>query len=487
MIKRILRNFSWLSVAVAAELGLSMVVTAVLARSLGVMTFGKYSLWLSFIAFFTPLYDFGLGPFSLREVAQSPDTAAYHVRSVWRVKVILGGFGLAVVTASAYLLGYFDDLILGVAFLLLAISQVVRTFSVLNRAILRAHEWMHLQAYIESASNLGRLLLVLTVVLLDPNLVWICLALATVNFGEFLVTFRIIQARTSHTLSRDKEDQRKGFRDILKASVPFALYDLFNGMYMRADSVLVGTIAGLQAVAWYVAAYKIVTLIGLLPRTLMDGIYPILCKESKEAVLALTRKLFVVFALAAFPLCLVVTLFSPEIIGLIYGSQYQPASLALQTLIWASFFVFGSSLLLAVLNASKQERRVAKISGIISVTGVVAYFLCISRWGYLGASAVSVGIEAAGLLLMFIVASREFERSPLSFGSFWRIVLAYGITVTTVWFLGARFSKVPSIFVALLLYFMISVYEVQRSTGILTISRLAMAKSHLLSILRVVR
>ncbi len=470
MIKRILRNSSWLSVAAAFELGLGMVVTAVLARRLGPTGFGQYSLWLAFIAFFTPLYDFGLTAFSLREVAQNPQDASRFLRAVVTTKIFLSVLGLLVVVSLAYGLDYFVTPLSGIAFLLLAVSQIVRTFSLLNRAVFRAHEWMRLQAYVEAVGNLVRLLLILGVVLVSPDLVWVCLVLAVVNFGEFLASSTIIQIRArklSPPVSTDSGDNKYETRQLLKGSTPFALYDVLNGLYMRADTVLVGTIAGLQAVAWYSSAYKLATLIGLIPRTLMDGVYPIFCKESQERVYQLVHKLLIVLLYAAFPICLSITLFAPEIIRLIYGAQYVPAIQALQILAWASFFVSGSSLLLVTLNALHLEKTVAKVMAVISITGLIAYALSISIWGYIGACVVSTSIEAAGFLLMFIAVSRRLAHPLLSLRSVAGLLAVCGTMVTIAWLVANTTWKLTSLIAAFLIYLPLALCEINRTTGIL--------------------
>jgi PST family polysaccharide transporter len=465
MIQRILRNFSWLSVAAAFELGLGMLVTAVLARRLGPTGFGQYSLWLAFIAFFTPLYDFGLTAFSLREVAQSPQNTSRLLRAVATTKIFLSTLGLLVVVSLAYGLDYFITPLSGIAFLLLTVSQIVRTFSLLNRAVFRAYEWMNLQAYIEAVGNLVRLLLILGVILVDPHLIWVCLVLAVVNFSEFLVSSIIIQKRTQKLIppiSTDNSNNEYGMRQLLNKSTPFALYDVLNGLYMRADTVLVGTMVGVQAVAWYSSAYKLATLVGLISRTLMDGIYPILCKQSQERVYQLVRKLLIVFLCTAFPICLSVTLLGQEIIEVVYGAQYTLAIKALQILVWGSFFVFGSSLLLATLNALHFERTVAKIMGVISITGLIAYLLTIPIWGYLGACVVSAGIEMAGFLLMLIVANQKLGHPLLTIGAFIKLMCAYGIAGGISWIGAEYIPKFGNLIIALLIYCLVLLYTFKK-------------------------
>lgn len=441
MIRRILRNFTWLSAATAIELGLSMIVTAVLARRLGPTGFGQYSLWLAFIAFFTPLYDFGLTPFSLRQVAQKPEDTDRYLRTAIATKVLLSLFGLLIIIGIAFKLDYFKNTLLGAAFVLLAVSQIAKSFALLNRAVFRAHEWMHLQTYIGAISNIARLSLILIVILIRPDLLMICLVLAIVNLSEVLISSVLIRRRTPQLSSVALPHNSKyNIRQLLKQSTPFALYDMFNGMYMRADTVLLGIFSGVQPVAWYSSAYKLATLVSLLPRTLMDGIYPILCKESSERVYQLVRRLLLILMGIAFPISLSLTVLAPEIIQLVYGSQYTPAVLALQILAWASFFVFGSSLLLATLNALHSENTVARIMSVIGVGGLISYALSIPKWGYIGASIVSTGIEFAGFLLMVMVVQQKFKRQMISSGTSLRLLSICGIALGISW-LGVRHAS----------------------------------------------
>jgi len=480
VIKRILRNFSWLSIAVAVEIALGVVVMAILARRLGPARFGEYSLWLAFIVLFTPLYDFGLGPLSLRHIARSQASVLDYLRVVWKTKLVLSAVGFAVILGLARILGYIQEATLVWAFLFLTLSQIVRTASTLNRAVFRAYEKMHIQTYVESASSLGRLLLVGGAVIILPSLVLVCLAMAVANIGEFFISTAIIRRMVGNQ-DLGNESRQQSVGKVLRAAVPFAGYDLFNGMYMRADTVLLGTFSGVQSVAWYTAAYKIGTLISLGARTLMDGIYPILCKESQEKVRELVHRLLVLVLLGVFPVILTLTVFSPELIRLVYGAQYSPAVQAFRILIWGIFFVSGSSVLLNALNALHQEKVVAKIMAFIAVLGFTAYFLCIPRWGYIGASVISASIELGGFILMFIAASRTLGCSLLPLRSVCRMLLAFGFTIVSVWFLSNYTSRGVSLVVILFIYSIFALYEIHRTTNLFTAARLAALRSYLSS------
>lgn len=474
MIRRILRNFSWLSVATVFELGLGMVVTAILARRLGPDGFGQFSLWLAFIAFFTPLYDFGLTAFSLREVAQNPSDAAHYLKAVIMTKIRLSMLGLLVIFGVAYGLKYFSSLISAVAFGLLAVSQILHSFALLNRAVFRAREWMHLQAYVEVTSNLLRLLLILTVILVRPNLVFVCMTLAVVNLGEFILSSIVIRIQTrKQSLPSIPHSKKYDYQttQLLKRSTPFALYDMLNGMYMRADVVLLGTIGGVQAVGWYSSAYKLATFVGLIPRTLMEGIYPILCKESPVLIYQLVRRLLIVFLVIAFPVCLSLTILAPEIIGLVYGTQYGPAIAALQILAWASFSVFGGSLLLATLNALYLEHTVVRIMGVVAGIGLAAFAISIPEWGFIGASLVSSGIEAALLLLMLVAVSRRFSRSLLSFRMAISLCAMYTTTAIIAYVLGQSIGKIVGLVIAIIAYSLASLYMISKISDISALFR----------------
>ena len=472
MIKRILRNFSWLSIAVAMEIALGVVVVAILARRLGPTHFGEYSLWLAFIVLFTPLYDFGLGPLSLRHIARSQASVLDYLKVVWKTKIVLSAVGFAAILGLARILGYIEAATLVWAFLFLTLSQIVRTASTLNRAVFRAYEKMHIQTYVESASSLGRMLLVGGAVIIVPSLVLACLAMAVANIGEFFVSTAIIRRMVGNQ-DLDKESQQQSVGKVLRAAVPFASYDLFNGMYMRADTVLLGTFTGVQSVAWYTAAYKIGTLISLGSRTLMDGIYPILCKESQEKVRELVHKLLVLVLLGIFPVILTLTVFSPELIRLVYGVEYAPAVQAFRILIWGIFFVSGSAVLLNALNALHQEKTVAKIMAFIAVLGFTAYFLCIPRWGYIGASVISASIELGGFILMFIAASRKMGGFLVPWRVGCRMILVFGFALAAMWFMTQHISRGVSLLTVLFLYAAFALYETHRATGLFAVVRAA--------------
>lgn len=435
MLGRFLSNSTWVSASVAVEIGVGMAISWLLARQLGPEGFGNYSYWFSLTALFSTVYDFGLTALALREVAQYPRSVASFIRRVWAIKSALGLVAITLMGGIAGALELYSSSQMRNAFLLLSLSQIARSASLTNRFVARGAEWMRIQALVDSAGNLARLLVLGFILAQHGGLFDICLGLAITNTLELGLTSYFVWVRVSSNWDTSSLPIYTP-RSLLKKSMPFAAYDFLNGLYMRADSVFVGSLAGAEAVAWYSSAYKLVNLIAYVPRTLSDGAYPILCKESREGILQIVRRLLVSMIVIGFPISLVVTVFSQDIIQFIYGSEYGQAASALAILVWASFAVSGGSILLAALNALGQEKSVARITAAVALAGVCGYLLAIPRLGYLGACAISVTIEFMATILMYVVAQRKFangligKRTGLRLALAMLMALSMGVFVT---------------------------------------------------------
>ncbi len=90
------------------------------------------------------------------------------------------------------------------------------------------------------------------------------------------------------------------------------------------------------------------------------------------------------------PIAVFVTVFSKNIILLIYKDEFLQSSLALSILIWSVVFLFFNMLFANLLVAVGKEKVTAYTTGILAMVNIILNYILIPQYSYIGASIATV-------------------------------------------------------------------------------------------------
>src|SRR5580693_2120074 len=103
---RIVRSVFHLSLGQVATTAMTILYTAVVARTLGASDFGLLYILTSFATFAYVFVDWGHGPYIIREIARRPERAGDLVGSVLVVRAVTAILVCGVAVGVTWLLGY---------------------------------------------------------------------------------------------------------------------------------------------------------------------------------------------------------------------------------------------------------------------------------------------------------------------------------------------------------------------------------------------
>jgi O-antigen/teichoic acid export membrane protein len=187
------------------------------------------------------------------------------------------------------------------------------------------------------------------------------------------------------------------WRSMIRESLPVVLGGVAEYVNLRADSMLVGSIAGGRAAGIYGAAYNLY-LFGVMPGyALSIGAFPTLARYSHQRTplqySSFVRRLNL--AVGAYGLLIAMSwgFVSPYLLSWLYGAAFQDSIAPLQWLIWAIPLVVLNRLAVQALNASGHQQLTwyATLSGVLF--NVLANLWAVPRFGYMGAALTTVLTE----------------------------------------------------------------------------------------------
>lgn len=402
-IQRIAKNTMALAVSQILSYVLAFFYTIAIARYLGADGFGILSFGLAFTGIFSVLADLGLNTLTVKEIAKDKSLTETFLGNFLLIKIFLSIFTFLIIALIINLLNY-DVQTIDVVYLV-ALSVILTAISGIFNSIFQAYEKMEYQSLGQILNSVLMFTGVFFAITYGSNALGF--AFLYFIFSAVVLIYNIIIYIWKFNSLKLKINLHFWISKI-KEALPFGINGIFVTIYVLVDSVMLSIMQGNQAVGWYNAAYKIVTVLMFIQSVSNISIFPAMSQlnvNSKIALKKLVDKYFKFMLLISFPLGIGITLLSPNIILLIFGNQYQNSIIALQILIWSGIFTFLYTAFAQLFLATGKQVTLTKITGICMIGNILLNLLLIPKFSYIGASIVTVITEFALLIFIFIVAN----------------------------------------------------------------------------------
>jgi len=398
--KKYLANTSWLFFERIIRIFISFIVSVYVVRYLGPKDFGLYSYILSFFWLFGSLSTVGLEVISTREIIKQPDKVDEINGTVFILRLI--GSLAAIVLIGITLLITGEETFTAILILITSVSFLFQSFSVIEyyfRGIVKAKY----NAYALSASVILSSLFKIILILMKAPLLYFVFAIV---FEYLALAAGLVIVYHYNKLSIFKWKFSKELAvKLLKDSWPLMLSGLVVMVYMRIDQILIKHMISEEAVGYYAAAVRICEAWYFIPVTLCNSIFPAIVNAknvSEEFYNNRMQKLYDLLAWLAIGIAVPVTIFSDQIITILFGSNFAPASPVLIIYIWAGVAVFlgvASSQYLINENLTKLSFTRTSIGMVINV---ILNLLLIPMYGIVGSAiATLVSYTLVTIVLSF--------------------------------------------------------------------------------------
>lgn len=391
--------------AVASSTSFLLLILLVLAaRYLGAEDFGLFSFAMSFVILFDVVLDPGLYHYLIRQVARDRDTAQRYLSHALTWKCVAAPLVMLGIIGGLHLLHDRPDQYAVVY--LMAIAGILKSYKDAFRSSLLGHEafgWDAISMGLERVALLLGGAYVLRQGMGVQALGWVFVVVRAVDLVliAFLVRFRFHR----FTLGTD----RAFLRMMMCAAIPIAAFYVTLNLYNHLDKVMISVLRNDTEVGWYNAGYKIYEGLFILPSVIATAFMPRLSRlfhERNDGFMELLRRgvkyvAWLALAVAANGFILA----EPVILGL-YGAEYRPSIDAMRLLMVAMFFAFLLNYLQSAMIAMDRQKIIFYFATTGMVLNIALNLALIPRYGYLGAAATTVGIEAM-LLLGYLLYLRK--------------------------------------------------------------------------------
>lgn len=392
------RNVSWVTGEHFLAMVISLVTTALVARHLGVAGFGKYCLAIAFPQMLRVFTHLGLGQIVLRDLAQRPDEKE-------RIQGSMAGlYALTGLATTA--------LIIGLAHLLKGDNpEIIHLVSIASLSALFAPQEVFKQ-WFQSQLRSKYAVIVGTTVLILVSCVKIALTFADAGISAFVwanVLSSGLGALGMMGIYWKVYGSPLGWhldpsyvRSTLVEGWPKLGTALVNTLGRRSDQVMLGVLAGPEAVAIYAVAFRLQQKLVFLPGIVANSLAPGLSRAKRlsdaafmKKLLASYRVMVLVFLAIGIPLAIA----SPLLILGIYGEEYRMATPILMLFSGRLLFVCITSVRSWYITNEKLFAYNLGVGILASLTNLLLNFALIPSFGAVGATIATLAAAFTGSML----------------------------------------------------------------------------------------
>ncbi|MBU0636698.1 MAG: flippase [Patescibacteria group bacterium] len=453
-ITNIAKNTSYFTFALILQKIISFTYFVLIARALGPEDLGKYYFAISFTTIFATLIDLGLTSVLTREVAKTKEQTQKILSTIMAIKLPLAALVWLVVIMLVKSSGYSE--IIQQLIYLSAISMVLDSFTMTFFGVIRGFH----NLLFESIASVIFQFIILSVGLIslkmNLGIIWLMSGLvvaSTFNFiySSFLIYFKwglsLLPLFDSHLAKL-----------LVKITIPFALFAIFQRIYIYLDSVLLSSLAGNEHVGFYQISFKIIFALQFLPLAFVASLYPAMSvywQNNREQLVITFERAMNYLIIISLPIAIGIAVLADKVI-LLFKSGFDKAILPLEINMLAIIFMFVGYPVGALLNACDKQKINTINMAITVVVSVILNIILIPKLQAVGASITVLITNMLMLILGFYWVPKIINYRPrVILKVFVKVILATLIMVLVILYLKNLLNIFVTIILGGLIYFAI--------------------------------
>jgi len=406
---RIARNSVAVTGALLLQRASNFVLYILIARHLGVLAFGQFSLVYTFYIIFQVPAMFGLVSLIVREVAKDKSHYSKYLVNGHLIVLISSLLSLGLLILTVNLLGYSGEVIratylLGLALIPFAMCKVCE-------AIFQAFERMQFIVYAFGLADLVKIVLVWLLLFRGFGLLQVLAVLVVIQSVMLIIEWFFIY----HYFPRPSWTIDLAFsKKLTRVATTFLGISLFAILFLRVNVIILSKFEGEVAVGFYNAAFQLTYVFMIASRSITDAIYPVLSRtfiDNRVKFQKYAERAVEFLISLAIPLA-VGFFFLADIILLVYKEEFVAGAPVLRILVWMLVPLSFERILGGALLASGQQRANLVITMVNTVSIFALGMVLIHRFGLVGAGvALLISVTISFAMHYGLVARRVIRIS----------------------------------------------------------------------------
>ncbi len=446
------KNIFHLLTSSVLQKGIAFVYFALIARWAGVAHTGAYFFALSWTLMFTTITDMGLTPVLIRESAKDHANTEKFLNQTLSLKLPLTAVAVlsAIVGAWLFHIEPVTRTLVMLSTIVISLDAVSLTFY----GVLRGHHVLKHEGLGLVIGQSVTMLIGLASLKLHMPLWVLVVALIAGSSWNALASWWVV-TRKLRIRVRPSWDRNFALT-ILRTAFPFALAGFFVKIYTSADAVLLTHFHGEAAAGLYSVPYKLTFAFQFVPMTFTAAFYPAMSRAfatDKKALGDLLYQALRSLTLIVAPIVSGIAALAPQLVQSVFGKEYLPSVLAVETLIFVLVPIFLDFPIGSLLNASDRQMTQTKLMAAATAVSLALNLALIRDYGLVGVVVASIVSHMVLIVGGLIVIGKFLEWPAARFaGAAVRTGLAAGAMALVVTFTKSLLPLPAVVFLGALSY-----------------------------------
>ena len=384
---RVVKNAGWIIGCKVVKAVLTLIVTMITARCLGVANFGLINYAAGIVAFVAPIMKLGLDAVAVHEIVNHPDKEGETLGTIVILSLLSGVLCIVGILGFTSIANSQEPLTIAVC--------VVYGLVLIFQAMEMIQYWFQAKL-LSQYSAVAMLISYMTVSIVQINLLIkeVDIRLFALSYCvDYLIIVLLLLLfykrhgvqKLSFSLARSKE--------MLSISKFYIISGLMITVFNNTDRIMLKLMIDDTATGLYAAAHTCAGMTSFVFVAIIDSMRGVIFESKKnngENYKKNIVSLYSVIIYFSLIQCVLVTILSPWIIGIIYGEDFLGSIAVLRIAIWFSTFSYLGTVRDVWILSEGYQDYLWKINLSGAVMNVCLNFIFIPIWGPNGAAVASV-------------------------------------------------------------------------------------------------
>lgn len=397
---KVVKNASWIIAGRIIQAPLGLIVSMLSARYLGASNFGLINYASSVVAFVVPVMQLGLNNVLVKEIVNNPEEEGRIIGTTYVLTFISALACIAGVISFAFIVNRNEPLTIVVC--------ALYSISLIFRATELIQYWFQAKFHAKYASitslvgyisiSAYKIYLLAT----GKSVQWFAISNSidylVISMMLFLIYIKLGGQKPAFSWNVAKR--------MLRASKYYILSALMVVVFAQTDKIMLKILINDTVTGYYSAALSCISMSSFVFSAILDSMRPSIFEAklvSQEKFEQRIVYLYNVIIYLSFFLSLLMAIFAPLIIRILYGSSYEPSIDILRVVVWyTSFGYYGSAKDIWILAEQKQKYLIQ-----LNIFGAIGNVILNAWWipvfGAVGAALASIVTQFFVNVVMLIL------------------------------------------------------------------------------------
>jgi O-antigen/teichoic acid export membrane protein len=383
-VMRYFKNSSWMMAEYSLRIVSAIFVSIYVARYLGPVQFGALSFALAIVAIFMAVSRLGMDNVLVRDISRHPEKTKEYIGTAFGLMFISAIVAMSIIGILIFFLE--SDFKSKLYMLIIATGLFFQSLFVIDYSF---------QAQVKAKySSIAKTIALVFSSLLKIYLVWIqadlflfalAFALDTIFIGIMLLSVYLIKKQPvffgSFHLNLVKP--------LLISAWPLMLTAGMGILLLKFDQIIIGIMLGDKEVGLYTAALRIYEGWIMMPQILAMSLIPAIVSLKKQSNRIYEDKMTIFMRIIIsinIGIAVLVSLFSEEVIKLLYGEAFASSSNVLQIVIWCAVMMGIGSISFRYLINEGLEYKMINIMLTAMISNIILNIVLVPIMGIEGAA-----------------------------------------------------------------------------------------------------